>query len=70
MLNASMRRNTASAIAALPTTPYGLKLDLAALKDVGCQVSVTAVPVLSAVWLFGSALLGLAGFTRGKAKAA
>ncbi|AMK77742.1 MULTISPECIES: matrixin family metalloprotease [Methylomonas] len=34
------------------------QLDLAALKDVGWQVSVTAVPVPSAVWLFGSALLG------------
>jgi hypothetical protein len=34
------------------------ELDLAALKDVGWQVSVTAVPVPSAVWLFGSALLG------------
>lgn len=45
------------------------KLDLAALKDVGWQVSVTAVPVPSAVWLFGSALLGLAGFGRRKTKA-
>ncbi|WP_020484831.1 PEP-CTERM sorting domain-containing protein [Methylomonas sp. MK1] len=34
------------------------QLDLAALKDVGWQVSVTAVPVPSSVWLFGSALLG------------
>jgi len=34
------------------------QLDLAALKDAGWQVSVTAVPVPSAVWLFGSALLG------------
>lgn len=42
------------------------KLDLAALKDVGWQTNVTAVPVPSAVWLFGSALLGLAGFTRRK----
>lgn len=41
-------------------------LDLAALKDVGWQVTVTSVPVPAAVWLFASALLGFAGFTRKK----
>jgi hypothetical protein len=34
------------------------ELDLAALKDVGWEVSVTAVPVPSAVWFFGTALFG------------
>jgi len=38
------------------------KLDFAALKDVGWQV--TAVPVPSAVWLFGSALVAFAGLRR------
>ena len=46
------------------------QLDLAALKDVGWQVNVTAVPIPSAIWLFGSALLGFAGFSRKKIPAA
>jgi hypothetical protein len=40
------------------------QLDLAALKDIGWQVSVTAVPLPSAVWLFGSALIGLIASNR------
>ncbi len=39
-------------------------LDLAALRDVGWQVDVAAVPVPGAVWLFGSALLGFFGLQR------
>jgi hypothetical protein len=38
------------------------QLDFAALKDVGWQV--TAVPLPSAVWLFGSALIAFAGLRR------
>ncbi len=41
------------------------QLDLAALKDVGWQI--TPVPVPAAVWLFGSALLTFAGVRRKKA---
>jgi len=41
-------------------------LDVAGLSDVGWQMSVTAVPVPDAVWLFGSALLGLIGMSRSK----
>lgn len=39
-------------------------LDLAALSDIGWQVNVTAVPIPGAVWLFGSALLGLMSMSR------
>lgn len=50
-----------------PTLTIGTRklptqLDLAALKDVGWQV--TAVPLPSAVWLFGSALFAFAGLRR------
>ncbi|MEQ1530601.1 MAG: matrixin family metalloprotease, partial [Methylococcales bacterium] len=38
------------------------KLDFAGLQDIGWQV--TPVPVPSAVWLFGSALLGFLGLKR------
>ncbi|MDD2760008.1 MAG: matrixin family metalloprotease [Methylomonas sp.] len=52
-----------------PTIAGGVRkiptsLDLAALKDIGWQVNITAVPVPGAVWLFGSALLGLGGLSR------
>jgi len=40
-------------------------LDIAALKDVGWEVS--AVPVPAAVWLFGSGLLGLVAVARRRA---
>lgn len=41
------------------------ELDLAGLRDIGWDVSVTAVPVPAAAWLFGTALLGF-GCTRRK----
>ena len=40
------------------------KLDLAALQDVGWQVSAAAVPLPSALWLFGTALFGFAATQR------
>ncbi|HHH39498.1 MAG TPA: VPLPA-CTERM sorting domain-containing protein [Sedimenticola sp.] len=40
-------------------------LDLAALQDIGWEV--TPVPVPAAAWLFGTGLLGLAGFARRRA---
>lgn len=39
-------------------------LDLAALKDIGWQVGVAAVPLPSAAWLFLSAILGITGIAR------
>jgi PEP-CTERM motif len=53
MMDPTLRTGTRK----LPT-----QLDLAALKDVGWQV--TAVPLPSAVWLFGSALIAFAGLRR------
>ncbi|AEF98651.1 matrixin family metalloprotease [Methylomonas methanica] len=52
-----------------PTISNGVRkrvtdLDLAALRDIGWQVSVTPVPVPGAVWLFGSALLCLLKMSR------
>jgi len=44
------------------TRKYFTDLDLAALKDVGWEVS--AVPVPAAVYFFGSALLGLGAFRK------
>lgn len=44
------------------TRKYFTDLDLAALQDVGWEVS--AVPVPAAAYFFGSALLGLAGFRK------
>lgn len=41
-------------------------LDMAALSDIGWQVS--EVPVPAAAWLFGSALLGLVGLRRQSAQ--
>ena len=52
-----------------PTTPFGegqlpTHLDYAGFSDIGWQV--TTVPVPSALWLFGSGLLGLLGTARHK----
>ncbi|MCQ8128637.1 matrixin family metalloprotease [Methylomonas rivi] len=54
-----------------PTIGNGVRkhltdLDLAALSDIGWQVNAAPVPVPGAVWLFGSALLGLMGISRGR----
>lgn len=54
-----------------PTISNGVRkrltdLDLAALSDIGWQVGVTPVPVPGAIWLFGSALLGLLKMSRGR----
>jgi len=39
-------------------------LDYAVLKDIGWEVSASPVPVPTAVWLFGTAILGLFGTRR------
>ncbi len=39
-------------------------LDYAALKDVGWEVSASPVPVPTAIWFFGSGLLGLFGIKK------
>ena len=41
-------------------------LDIASLQDIGWEINVSAVPVPAAVWLFGSALIGLMGMRRRK----
>lgn len=55
--------NFAAATNSLSTGTYTLKITMAN------YVSATAVPVPAAVWLFGSGLLGLAGFARRKKRA-
>ena len=43
----------------------GINIEFGAYREVGTQLLVTtAVPIPAAVWLFGSALAGLAGFRR------
>ncbi len=42
-------------------------LDYAVLKDIGWEVSASPVPVPTAVWLFGTAILGLFGTRRRQA---
>lgn len=42
-------------------------LDIAGLRDVGWEMSATVVPVPGSAWLFGSALLGMIGWSRRKA---
>lgn len=48
------------------TRKYFTELDLDGLRDVGWQVSVSAVPVPAAVYFFASALLGLGFFRQQK----
>ena len=43
----------------------GIVIEYGAYREVGTELSVTTVvPVPAAVWLFGSALAGLAGIQR------
>lgn len=39
-------------------------IDFAALRDIGWEASASPVPVPTAVWLFGTGLLGLLGFKK------
>lgn len=59
---------------AIQTTPVGLPKSKLALTDIaldGASISenflVKVIPVPAAIWLFGSALIGLLGFSRRKA---
>ena len=56
-----------SSVANLPFAPTCDSEDVIGID--GCSTTVPAVPVPAAVWLFGSALIGLAGFVRRRKRA-
>ncbi|MGR8929016.1 MAG: matrixin family metalloprotease [Gammaproteobacteria bacterium] len=48
------------------TRKHFTSLDIAGLRDIGWQMSAAPVPVPAAIWLFGSALVGVLGLSRFK----
>jgi hypothetical protein len=64
LLNGVLEETAMDPIIFTGTRKEFTELDLAALSDIGWEV--TAVPVPAAVWLFGAALLGLVGLGRSR----
>ena len=63
-------RFTGSILALEANNPHLLRLELGAYTGSNKQYNVTlATPIPAAIWLFGSALLGLVGASRRKASA-